>query len=411
MTKERLVVHYTESAVKIVQTRVTSVRKKDILRTSIRLYDGKSMGVAGAFGNCDERELIKKARESLELGIPYACEPCKELKREEQHESDLQNEAELLEAAEDILERLRRDQPQFSFSHLFKSAKVESFLENDLGLDLRSSRESLSMELVIKDKQSSNIIDAMTGYEGREFRKDSFVGLTNMICDAYKNQLHDIEEGVYPVAFMSGDMTYYKKLYESLNGMLFGSGGSLLSGKVGEKIFSDSVTLLQTRNVDDGFFEPFFDLEGTVNQLDRFALIESGVLKSPYTDKKTATTFNLPHTGSAGGEYDGLPELGIPKLKFAESQETAKQLLKGQKAIFILIASGGDFTQDGRFATPVQLAFLFDGERFVGRLPELSLSSHMYDMFGKDFRGVSNDDFLGAENSKMTIIDMKVSKL
>ncbi len=47
MTKERYVVHYTENAVKIVQTQVSSVRKKkDILRTSIRLYDGKSMGVA-----------------------------------------------------------------------------------------------------------------------------------------------------------------------------------------------------------------------------------------------------------------------------------------------------------------------------------------------------------------------------
>ncbi|HOZ99333.1 metallopeptidase TldD-related protein [Mesotoga prima] len=411
MTKERYVVHYTENAVKIVQTQVSSVRKKDILRTSIRLYDGKSMGVAGALGECNEEELVAKAKESLKLAIPYPYEASRELVREERHRSDLQGEEELLEATEEILQKLRRDQPHFSFSHLFKSARVESSMQNDLGLDLKSSREFISLELVIKDKKSSNIIDAMTGYEGRKFHKDSFIELTNMICDAYMNQLPDIEEGVYPVVFRSDDMTYYKKLYESLNGMLFGSGGSLLSGKIGKKVFSDKVTLFQTRNVEDGFFEPFFDKEGTVNDSDRFALIEDGVVISPYTDKKTAATFNLTHTGSAGGEYDGLPELGMPMLKFAESHKTAKQLLDGQKAIFILIASGGDFTQDGRFATPAQLAFLFDGDRFIGRLPELSLSSHIFDMLGKDFRGVSSEDFLGIENTKLTIMDMNVKKL
>ncbi|MDD2332831.1 MAG: metallopeptidase TldD-related protein [Mesotoga sp.] len=411
MTEEKLVVHYIENAVKIVQTRVSSLRKKDVLRTSVRLYDGKTMGVAGSLGECDEKELNTRAKRSLELGIPYPSEATKDLEREEYVQSDLQNSAELLEATEEILERLRIDQPEFSFSHIFRSSKIESQLRNNLGLNLKSSRESVSLSLVIKDKKSSNIIDAITGYEGRKFQKKRFIELTNMICDAYKNQLEGIEEGEYPVVFMSDDITYYKKLYESLNGMLFATGGSLLSGKTDMKVFSEKVTLLQTRNIMDGFNEPFFDSEGTVNDADRFALIENGVVRSPYTDKKTASTYSLPLTGSAGGEFDGLPELGTPMLKFSESEETIKQLLGGQKGIFVLIASGGDFTQDGHFATPAQLAFLFDGERFIGRLPEISISSHLYDMFGKDFRGVSSNDFLGLENAKLTVMNMKVEKL
>ncbi|MBN2253694.1 MAG: peptidase U62, partial [Kosmotogaceae bacterium] len=171
MTEEKLVVHYTENAVKIVQTRVSSLRKKDILRTSVRLYDGKSMGVAGSLGECDETELNARAKRSLDLGIPYPSEATKDLEREEYVQSDLQNSAELLEAAEEILERLRTDQPEFSFSHIFRSSKIESQLRNNLGLNLKSSRESVSLSLVIKDKKSSNIIDAMTGYEGRKFQK------------------------------------------------------------------------------------------------------------------------------------------------------------------------------------------------------------------------------------------------
>jgi PmbA protein len=32
-------------------------------------------------------------------------------------------------------------------------------------------------------------------------------------------------------------------------------------------------------------------------------------------------------------------------------------------------------------------------------------------MLGKDFRGVSSEDFLGIENAKLTIMDMNVKKL
>jgi PmbA protein len=35
--------------------------------------------------------------------------------------------------------------------------------------------------------------------------------------------------------------------------------------------------------------------------------------------------------------------------------------------------------------------FLFNGERFVGRLPELNLTSNVFDMFGDSFVGVSRD--------------------
>ncbi|MBP8661652.1 MAG: peptidase U62, partial [Mesotoga sp.] len=265
--------------------------------------------------------------------------------------------------------------------------------------------------LVIKDKSSSNIIDAVTGYEGRKFSKKGFLDLTNMICDAFSNQINEFTDGTYPVVFSSDDVTYLKKFYETLHGMMFGSGSSLLSGKIGRQVFSPDFTLYQTRRAEDGFPGAFFDSEGTVNPDDRFALIEDGVLIAPYTDKKTSSTFKLPLTGAAGGEYDGLPELRLPLLKIKESEKTAKQLLNDRMGIFVLIASGGDFTPDGHFASPVQLAFLFDGERFVGRLPELSINSSLQEMFGRNFVGVSKNDFFGLENTKVAVMNMSVERL
>lgn len=51
------------------------------------------------------------------------------------------------------------------------------------------------------------------------------------------------------------------------------------------------------------------------------------------------------------------------------------------------MASGGDATPDGHFATPVQMAYLMEDGELVGRLPDLNVSGSFYDMLGKDYLG------------------------
>ena len=122
MTKERDMSHYVENAIKIVQTQVSSIRKKDIKKTSVRLYDGKCMGVAGALGDQNEKDLLERAEQSLKLEVPYPFSPGRSMEREEDIESDLQRESELLEETEGMLEALRETQPEFSFSQVFKQS-------------------------------------------------------------------------------------------------------------------------------------------------------------------------------------------------------------------------------------------------------------------------------------------------
>ncbi|MCC6872345.1 MAG: hypothetical protein IT351_08205, partial [Candidatus Fermentibacter sp.] len=71
---------------------------------------------------------------------------------------------------------------------------------------------------------------------------------------------------------------------------------------------------------------------------------------------------------------------------------------------------GGDFTPEGAFATPVQLAMLHDGTRFVGRLPELRISSHLFRMFGDDWMGQSADDISAFSDSPSMVMRMDVEK-
>jgi len=179
---------------------------------------------------------------------------------------------------------------------------------------------------------------------------------------------------------------------------------------MGMKVFNDNFTLYQNNNPKD-LPVPFFDAEGVVNENYRYSLIENGVVISPYTNKRVSQKYNLPLTGSATCEYDSVPTLGTPAFKVKESEKTAKELLGGEMGIFVLMTSGGDFTPEGNFAAPVQLGLLFDGQKFIGRLPELNISSNLFDMFGNSFRGVSKDNCSLLSTSKYMIMDMKVSKL
>jgi PmbA protein len=74
-------------------------------------------------------------------------------------------------------------------------------------------------------------------------------------------------------------------------------------------------------------------------------------------------------------------------LAFKTDAQDIAAALKGQPAIFAFMASGGDFTADGSYATPVQVAFLFDGKRIIGKLPEFAMRSHLDKMLGEDYIG------------------------
>ena len=74
----------------------------------------------------------------------------------------------------------------------------------------------------------------------------------------------------------------------------------------------------------------------------------------------------------------------------------------------MVLASGGDTTPDGHFATPVQMSYLMEGGKLVGRLPELNIGGNFFDLLGKDFLGaVHNEPMTG---DLLCAVNMDVTK-
>ena len=58
--------------------------------------------------------------------------------------------------------------------------------------------------------------------------------------------------------------------------------------------------------------------------------------------------------------------------------------------------SGGDCTNEGLYASPVQMSYLMKQGEIVGRLPEFGMSCSLFDAFGGGFIGVSTDRLAGS---------------
>ncbi len=406
MIKEKYISSFKEISINILQSNIKSVRKKDITKTGFRVYENGFIGIAGAMGKVDETELEKRAIENLKLEIPYPYEPSANLVKKVDYRKETLSNEELVKEVEELLKLLREEFPDFIFSNNIYIQDFETKLTNNKGIDLTHIDRVVGAAIIIKEKNSVNVFDAFSSYVDREYSREKILNNIRETLTAYRNKVELPIKGKQPVVFFADDRLPLKKIIEEMNGYKVGTGASLFKDFIGEKKFSDKFTLYQSAEKEELTGVEFFDAEGVVNPDYRYTLIENGKIITPYTDKKTASEFNLPLTGSASTEYDKVPSLAPRNIIVKSSDKTLKELLDGQLGVVVLIASGGDFTQEGVFGTPVQLAFLTDGEKLLGRLPELTISGELYSMFGDDFVGKSQDK--GLLDNKTMVFNLDV---
>ncbi len=387
MITERYSILQDEVSVKIAGSRLESLRTKRIKRTGVRVYDNGCIGVSGFMGEEGEEQALQRAKAALQYKVPYPCRPEEALMQYEESGGKSCSPKALDAEAAALLEALRTEFPQFVLTAPgIKSSTTTVALSNDTGLDLSHRITAHEFLFLYKQASSASIMDGWFSVDGYKYDRAAYLAIAREILYAFLNQVPLPSEGKLPVFFEDSDELVRNIFVRELDGMSFGSGGSLFSGKAGQQLFSESLTLFNGRK---RARLPFFDAEGVAGE--GFKYVEDGVLKAPYCDKKTANKFGFTPSGSAFAGYDSVPTTGSSGLTIKPGDKNIKDMLGGQPAVFVSLASGGDYTNEGGFGTPAQLAFLMKDGRLIGRLPGLQLSGHLYDMYGRDFLGVSAD--------------------
>ena len=408
MILEKYFTRYKISTITVENTFIKSLKKQDITKTAVRAYDGKRIGISAAMGSYDESNLAREAEKALKKNIPYPYKPCAGRRESFSHTPQIIKDEELISEAEELLSEMRARQPLFSFSHEISVIEFETGISNNAGLDLYFKNRIFDLGFLIRDKKSANIMDSFVSVKGKIYDRAEVLKEIDRNCDAFGRKMKLNKKGRQPVVFLSDDALIYSKLTSELNGTKIGTKSSLFNNLLGKKSFSGDLTFMQSC---DPYIDQtsFFDAEGAVNPGYACNFIENGFILKPFADKKNAAEYNLEHTASAQCDYDEVPRIGLSSARFKSSAKTIKELLGGRKAILAYICSGGDFTPDGDFSTPVQLAYYFDGTDYIGRLPQIQLKSNIFDMFGGGFIGASEDKVCPLTSCAYIAMDMDVS--
>ena len=384
--------------------KIDSFREIEKTTGTVRVYENGCIGVAGCLGEPDEAALTEKAKEALAFGIPYPCELGEPLVLEELHEEEILPIPAFIPTMQAFLDRLGTLCPRFALSDKISLNYKRTEYRSSAGRKLVFSGRDLNINLIAQDRGSGNLFDTGFGWSGARFDPEALLTEFKKEYDAFYRPA-ELASGRWPVVILPVNIFF--RFIPHFTGDLYAAGASLLSGKLGQKLFSDKLSIRDDRNPATAPATCVFDAEGCAAPSFRPTLVENGVLKGLLTTKKTAGQYGLPNMGTAEAPYDGVPEPDLMNLWLDPTARSLKELVPG-KAIFVILASGGDATPDGHFATPVQMSYLLENGELVGRLPNLTISGNFFDLFGGDYLGTVLDDPLEGSLFSAFMMDAEV---
>ena len=408
MKKEKYITTNVYSEVKIVENEIVSFNKYDKTDTSFRVYKDGFVGVHWQVGKMSDKEGFALAEKNLELKrqYPFALEGgVRELDKTERILTD----EELMKKAKTELAYLKKAHPDFTFSGNFFTTAYSEQQKNSAGMDYKVRDGHTGAGIMFKHKDSKDLDDGSFSLNQRKgFSSAKFRAMADNYLTNFTKQVELPEE----LIIMMPEWNLNGKLKECLDAEKIALGTSLLTEKIGRKVFSDDFTVYHDVTKKNIWMSTFWDADGIVQKGDKLCYIKNGRVLRGYADKRVAEKYGVECTGSAYCNYRDIPVNGWVNLKITPLKKTPKEILEGlggKLAVLPVQFSGGGFSENGDYAMPVQIGYLTDGEKILGRVPPFTMRSNMFDIFGKDFIGVAK--YMPLWNAGMMLVRMKAGKL
>lgn len=406
MKNEIYIAKNTTYTLNITGGEVDSLRIREDLKTTARAYNDGKVGIAGAIGLVDEVELLKRAEANLSQNVPYPCNLTAGERRAEDCRKEIIPRKDFVKKIQWLMARLNKEFPDYIFANKITLEEKETTYRNSECTEYFYAGNNFSIGFTVKAKSSANIVDFDYGVNQNYFDEEKIVSDLKNLIGAY-DKVIDMPEEDLPIIVSQYIIQYpiSEMIAES-----YVSGSSLLNGKLGQKIFDERINLCTDCAPGNLECTPFFDTEGTVPEEGGFHFIKNGVFSGLITYKRSAASFNLPLSGGARAEFDGVPSFGIATGLTLKNTTTSLKESVGGKAIYIAVTSGGDMTPDGTIGLPVMVAFLYENGKFLGRLPEFSVNGNVFDILGKDFIAVADNDVYSYMNEKVIAAKFKINR-
>ncbi len=404
MQKEYIINTSTVLTVNLVKSAPESFRKVVEKTNTVRVYKDGCIGVAGSIGETDFDALEKQAADNLENKLPYPANLPKNKIKTVDNSKFIFDTDKMMGYVRQLMEKISKALPDFIFSNKIIYREIESHYKNTEGSDLKYKGNRFDASIIIKSKKSANLFDLGYGFHQNYADTDAVVKEIVELCEKYDTPV-DIEPGKYPV--LAESMDFLMRTLKDMTVEAYAANSSLYKGKLNEKIFADSYSLYIDRNPEENYCLPFFDAEGEYTDDYRQYVIKDGVLVNLLGNKRSADLYKLPVVKSSSAQYDSIPAVGFFGFTEKYGDKSFAQLTK-EKTVMVIMASGGDITTSGDYATPVQYAYLVQDGKMLGRLPDIKIHNNIFNIYGSDY--VCAFEMPGYSKTRFTLTHMNVEK-
>ena len=260
----------------------------------------------------------------------------------------------------------------------------ESRLINSSGLDVSSQSTSFGISIDILLVKDQGLLWIGEGESSAKLSDDLDKHVAKILNDLKlaENEV-EISTGSYPVVFTSKAIGTLLSTFETgCNGKMVQKGVSPLTGKLGQKIIDERISIYDDPTIDyaDGSYA--CDDEGVLAR--RTPLFEAGMLKNYIYDLQTAGIMNAESTGNGTRSFASQPSPGNSNVIVESGEMKFEDMIKDIKYGILVdqvLGGGQSNVLAGEFSVNIDLGYLIENGEIVGRVKDCMVAGNVFDVF------------------------------
>jgi PmbA protein len=289
----------------------------------------------------------------------------------------------LVEMGREGLERSLKASTAYLFGcNLSRSTGAQRIL-NTAGLDVELRSTGMSASVGIQEITDAGFLQVYE-YKGWGHAFDSVVDLTDATLDKMRQAAV-----VVPARLEAMPMMFTPKalgnlldpLAVALNGKQVHKGSSVLRGRIDEQVLDPRITITDDPTVPFAPGTRATDDEGLPAR--RTDLFERGVLRAYRTDLQTAALLGIEPGANAARGYSSRPSPAASNVVVAAGGTSLDEMMAGMKRGVIVdqtLGSGQSNMLAGEFSVNLDLGFLVENGRVVGRVKDCMVAGNVYEV-------------------------------
>ncbi len=366
---------------------------------SIRIIKDGKLGFAYTRNLINREELLQNALNSLEggVGADYEFPITKDLPKLNTYDNSVENitSNQMVEECSRVCEHLKKTNGEVSSTaYTYETIR----LLNSKGSDAMTKSSHFGVYANIAYPGTASGIGRVVSTKKFEKMPDAMI---NEVIEMFNLSSKEVtaKGGKMKVMFMPNCLyalnwrinsgTSAKSVYEKI---------SPITNKVGEKIFSDKITIYDDPLDDKYPGARAFDDEGVATS--KLPIIENGVLRNFYHDLNYAKKLNTKSTGngyrSAQWESDTITLKPTPVLSYMRYKTGSKSFTEMVKSIdrgFIIEGALGAHSgniPNGDLSIGANPALYVENGEILGQVKDVMVAANIYEMF-KNVVDISKD--------------------